>query len=151
MNNLEAARRSLERARLILEEAHRFYAQGAWNLVVRRSQEAVELALKGALLWAGLEVPRVRDVGFFLRRHRRRFPSSWAALIPRLASISGALGAERERSFYKDMRRWSRCWAGRLVQTGALRGCLCGSHTPRSVIQTDVTCRLAPYGIWEMV
>jgi HEPN domain-containing protein len=102
MNMREAAQSNLERASLILEEASRFRDRGVWNLVVRRCQEAVELSLKGALLWAGLEVPWVHDVGVFLRQHPDRFPADFARQIPRLASISRALSVERERSFYGD-------------------------------------------------
>lgn len=102
MNNHEAARLNLRRAELILEEAQSLESKGAWNLVVRRAQEVVELALKGALLWAGLEVPWVHDMGAFLRRHRNRFPVWFGRQIPRLASISRAMGVERERSFYGD-------------------------------------------------
>ena len=102
MNNREAAGLALERAEVILSEAASLRAKGVWNLVVRRAQEAVELALKGALLWAGLEVPWIHDVGVFLRQNRRRFPAEFARQIPRLASLSRALGAERERSFYGD-------------------------------------------------
>jgi HEPN domain-containing protein len=102
MNTLEAARSNLERARMILEEAHRYRDKGACNLVVRRCQETVELALKGVLLWAGLEVPWVHDVGVLLRQHRNRFPTGFARQVPRLASISRTLSVERERSFYGD-------------------------------------------------
>ena len=102
MNTQEAARSSLERARIILEEACRYRDKSVWNLVVRRCQEVVELALKGTLWWAGLEVPWVHDVGVFLRQHRNRFPNEFAQQIPRLASISRSLRAEREASFYGD-------------------------------------------------
>jgi HEPN domain-containing protein len=102
MNMQEAARSNLDRARMILEEAHRYRDRGTCNLVVRRCQETVELALKGALLWAGLEVPWVHDVGVFLRQHRDRFPAEFARQVSRLASISRTLGVERERSFYGD-------------------------------------------------
>lgn len=102
MNTQEAARLNLRRAEVILEEAQSLKAKETWNLVVRRAQEAVELALKGALLWAGLEVPWVHDVGVFLRQHRNRFPAGFARQIPRLASTSRALRVERERSFYGD-------------------------------------------------
>lgn len=102
MNNLDAARRSLERASLILEEASHLRSRGGWNLVVRRCQESVELALKAALIWAGLEVPHVHDVGPALQQHRERFPADFRAMIGRLASISRALRAERELSFYGD-------------------------------------------------
>jgi HEPN domain-containing protein len=63
MTNREQVHFALERARVILEEARSLQAKGVWNLVVRRAQEVVELALKGALQWAGLEVPRLHDVG----------------------------------------------------------------------------------------
>jgi len=58
----------------------------------RQNLKRAELALKGALLWAGLEVPWVHDVGIFLRQHQNRFPSEFAQQIPRLASVSRALG-----------------------------------------------------------
>lgn len=102
MNTQEAARMNLSRAEVILEEARNLRFKEAWNLVVRRAQEAVELALKGVLLWAGLEIPWVHDAGIFLRQHSSRFPDDFAQQIPRLASISRALGVERERSFYGD-------------------------------------------------
>lgn len=102
MNHLEGVRLALDRAGVILDEARNMQNRGVWNLVVRRCQEAVELALKGALQWAGLEVPRVHDVGAVLRQHPDRFPSDFRASIPKLASISRALRAEREISFYGD-------------------------------------------------
>jgi len=102
MNNHEAALLSLQRAEVILEEARALTKRGAWNLVVRRSQEAVETALKGALLWAGIQSPHLHDVGPVLRTHSARFPESFNAIIPRLASISRSLRGEREKSFYGD-------------------------------------------------
>lgn len=102
MNTSQVARSNLERTALILEEAQRYQQRVVWNLVLRRCQEAVELALKGALLWAGLEVPKVHDIGIFLQQNRNRFPPEFAPLIPNLASTSRALRIERERSFYGD-------------------------------------------------
>ena len=102
MNNQDVAWLNLHRAEVILEEARSLKVKKAWNLVVRRAQEAVESALKGALLWASLEVPRVHDVGTFLRQHSNRFPPGFAQQIPRLASISRTLAVERARSFYGD-------------------------------------------------
>jgi len=102
VNTLETARYGLNRATIILEEAHRLEERGVWNLAVRRCQESVELALKAILLWAGVEVPRVHDVGPVLRRHQARFAGPFREQIPRLASISRSLRAEREISFYGD-------------------------------------------------
>ncbi len=102
MNNHHTAHANLLRAQTIFQEAQHLYEQGVWNLVVRRAQEAVELALKGALWWAGLDVPRFHDVGSFLRESQQRFPEDFAQRIPQLASISRSLSVERERSFYGD-------------------------------------------------
>lgn len=102
MTNEEMARGYLTRAYRILGETEGHYEQQAWNLVVRRCQEAVELALKGALRFVGLEVPRVHDVGAFLKKHRKRFRGRIAEDIDRLASISRRLREEREVSFYGD-------------------------------------------------
>lgn len=41
--------------------------RGAWDLVVRRSQEVVELALKAALRGIGSEALETHDVGQLLR------------------------------------------------------------------------------------
>jgi HEPN domain-containing protein len=102
MSNHTTARANLQRAGRILEEARLLCEQRVWNLVVRRCQEVVELALKAALWWAGVEVPRLHDVGAILRQYAARFPEHFAEQIPRMASISRSLGAERERSFYGD-------------------------------------------------
>lgn len=75
MTNQEAAQYNLQRAQIILDEAEHLRNQGAWNLVVRRCQETVELALKGALLWAGINVPHIHDVGGILVQHAERFPA----------------------------------------------------------------------------
>jgi HEPN domain-containing protein len=102
VNNQDAAHVSLRRAEVILEEARELRKKGVWNLVVRRSQEAVETALKVALLWACIQAPHVHDIGPILRTHSTRFPESFASIIPRLASISRSLRGEREKSFYGD-------------------------------------------------
>ena len=46
-----------------MEEAKRAFDGEAWNLVVRRSQEVVELSLKGLLKLMGVESPKTHDVG----------------------------------------------------------------------------------------
>ena len=102
MTSLSAAESSFTRAKIILEEAETLSASGHWSLAVRRSQESVESALKGALTWAGVAVPKVHDVGPLLRQQADRFPTGFAAAIPQLASISRGLRAERELSFYGD-------------------------------------------------
>jgi HEPN domain-containing protein len=102
MNQGNALERMMLRASIILQEAEYLKEKEAWNLVVRRSQEAVELALKCALLWAKIEVPRIHDVGPILKQYAHRYPEPFKSQIPRLASISRLLRAEREISFYGD-------------------------------------------------
>lgn len=92
----------LRQAREILAEAQHLLTRGIWSLVVRRAQEAVELALKAALRWAGVEVPRVHDVGVTLADHESRFPPEFRQHVGRFVSISRRLGRERELSFYGD-------------------------------------------------
>jgi len=92
----------ISRALIIVEEAEYLQGKQAWNMVVRRSQEAVELALKAALLWAQIEVPRIHDVGPLLKQYADRYPEPFRRYISHLASISRMLRAEREISFYGD-------------------------------------------------
>ncbi len=102
MTSEEMARAYLDQAAEILQEAERLYQRRAWNLVVRRSQEVVELALKGLLRYVGIETPRAHDVGIWLRNHEDRLPPSLRAELDRLVSISRRLRLERELSFYGD-------------------------------------------------
>ena len=61
MTNREMGEGSLGQAGEILAEARELHRRGVWNLVVRRSQEIVELALKAALRLGSLEVPKIHD------------------------------------------------------------------------------------------
>ncbi|MFN4181001.1 MAG: HEPN domain-containing protein [Armatimonadota bacterium] len=92
-------------AKFILKEAENCYAEGAWNLVVRRCQEVTGLALKSALIWAGIQPPRLHDVGSVLLNHAGSFPQEFAKHIPQMASISASLAATRGLSFYGDEKR----------------------------------------------
>lgn len=102
MTNREMAEGLLSQAAEIFLEAESLRGRGVWNLVVRRSQEVVELALKAALRTAGLEVPQIHDVGIILKDHREKFPEAFRKEIDRFASISRRLRREREVSFYGD-------------------------------------------------
>src|SRR3989304_3438749 len=98
----EIAAQDVQRADVILQEARSLLDRGAWNLVVRRCQEAVELALKGVLRAAGVEVPKVHDVSGTLRRNVDRLPAAVAAKIDALVTASRRLREERELAFYGD-------------------------------------------------
>ncbi len=92
----------LRRAERILGEAERLRADGDFGLVVRRCQEAVELALKAALRAAGAEVPKVHDVSGALRQNAARLHPAVAAELDTLVSTSRRLREEREIAFYGD-------------------------------------------------
>lgn len=102
MTSLDMARGHPRRARLILREAESLLEEQAWNLVVRRAQAAVELALKGLLRYLALEVPRVHDLAASLRQYRGRLPFAVTGHLDRLISISRRLSEERDPSFYVD-------------------------------------------------
>jgi HEPN domain-containing protein len=99
MTNQDFARSYWTNAQQILKEAESLFQNKAWHLVVRRSQECVELLLKALLREAGIEVPKVHDVGSLLLNHSDRFPN---LPIERLVAISRRLRQERETSFYGD-------------------------------------------------
>jgi len=88
MNPDASTKRMISRALIIIEEAEYLQGRQAWNMVVRRSQEVVELALKASLLWAQIEVPRIHDVGPILKQYADRYPQPFQRRIPHLASIS---------------------------------------------------------------
>lgn len=100
MTNKTSARANIERAALILNEAKSYLVGKVWNLAVRRSQETVEIALKGALRWATVDVPKIHDVGGLLKSLAERFPEDFSAEIERMSEISEALAGERLVSFY---------------------------------------------------
>lgn len=102
MTNLEMAKSYLKEGREILQEAESFRKRKVWHLAVRRSQESVEMALKGALRYVGIEVPKIHDVGVLLKQHKKKFPINFAKKIDHLASVSRKMRKEREISLYGD-------------------------------------------------
>ena len=78
-------------------------ARGAFSDVVRESQELVELALKGMLRWAGIDPPKIHDVGDLLLQFAERFEAVSHGELAALAEASKELRKEREFSFYGDI------------------------------------------------
>lgn len=76
------------------------YERKSWADVVRECQEVVELSLKALVRSAGIEVPRVHDVGDILLAHPERFPPGIRDKLKRLSGISRALRRDRELAFY---------------------------------------------------
>jgi hypothetical protein len=90
------AEKRLKALAVLLEE-------DAFSDVIREAQEIVELCLKAALRIAGIDPPKIHDVGSLLATYEARFPPSFAVRIPRLAAISAWLRKEREFAFYGDI------------------------------------------------
>lgn len=102
MTNKDFALAYFEQAKAIYREVGIHYNAKEWNLVVRRAQECVELILKGFLRQAGIEIPKVHDVGGLLQKEADRIPKGIAQELPKIISISRRLKQERETSFYGD-------------------------------------------------
>lgn len=75
----------------------------AWSDIVREAQEIVELTLKAALRFVGIDPPHWHDVGPILLEHADTYPEWFRRDIPRMAEISRRLRRERELAFYGDV------------------------------------------------
>ena len=100
MRNPTLAADHLRRASARLIALDALYDAESWADVVRQSQEAVELALKGLLRASGVDPPRVHDVAGVLEAERHRLPAALAEDLPRLAAASRSLRRDRELAFY---------------------------------------------------
>ena len=77
--------------------------EGDHNMVVRRAQEAVELALKGGLSVLGVEYPKVHDVGrLFAEAAAAKLAGLDSQVLDRIARISTMLSEERSPAFYGE-------------------------------------------------
>jgi HEPN domain-containing protein len=79
-----------------------FRARERFDDVVREAHEAIELLLKGALRFVGIDPPRRHDPGSVLLRHLDRFPVSWREQAAAICAISDRLFTERGHAFYGD-------------------------------------------------
>uniref|UniRef100_A0A7C4D4T9 HEPN domain-containing protein n=1 Tax=Thermofilum pendens TaxID=2269 RepID=A0A7C4D4T9_THEPE len=102
MKNTEIALSYAKQAKERLHHAREALERGNYPYVVRQCQEAVELMLKAALRFVGVEPPRWHDVGPVLRRGAARFPEWFRESIPTLARYSRRLRRELEPSMYGD-------------------------------------------------
>jgi len=103
--NIEMARDYMMRAKRFLREAEMALVEGDNATSIRRSQEALEMAVKALLRALGIEYPRSHDVSDVLIDHGDALPENLrsevedlAKLVSQLASIRGPAlyGYERE-------------------------------------------------------
>lgn len=102
LNSKKMAEGYLKEAEIRLETARNSIKKEFYAYVVRQCQECVELSLKSALRFVGIETPKMHDVGINLREEKDRFPEFFKREIPRLSTISRELRWEREPSMYGD-------------------------------------------------
>ena len=98
MTTTSLAESYLQKCLLRLEVLKILFDRGGWSDVVREAQEIVELALKGMLRAAGIDPPKVHEVGGVLLANRSRFPTDLD--LDALAHISRELRKDRELAFY---------------------------------------------------
>lgn len=100
MRNRDLSLDYVKRAEARLLALDVLFGAESWADVVRESQEVVELALKALLRSAGIDPPRIHDVGEVLLAERARIPAALDADLDRLAEASRRLRRDRELAFY---------------------------------------------------
>lgn len=90
MTSREMVESYIRTAAHIIKQAKMACADKVWHLAVRRCQECVEMALKAALRFVGVEVPKIDDVGLSFGKTKT---SSRNGLEPRSIAPSEFPGA----------------------------------------------------------
>lgn len=86
-----------------LKEAEALFQEANWNQTIRRGQETVELTLKAALHFLGIDYPKRHDVGStFASAARKRIPQATAEELRKVEKGSDWLDARRTLAFYRD-------------------------------------------------
>jgi HEPN domain-containing protein len=102
---------------MIMEEARRAFDSGAWNLVVRRAQEVVELSLKGLLKLMGVESPKTHDVGdTFAKICTEKKIDIEGRELTEMQQISHQLAQDRAPAFYME-KEYTREQANQALQS----------------------------------
>jgi len=97
----EGLRLFREAESILKRDAQGALNEKAFNMVVRRAQEAVELALKGALKAMGIDYPKVHDVSPLFSEKLQEKRGVYAAdVLERIEEISLWLSESRTPSFY---------------------------------------------------
>ena len=102
MTSHKLARDYLGKVKSRLKALRLFLADERYDDVVREAQEAVELLLKGACRYVGIDPPRLHDPAGALLQHVDRLPEEWQTAVARVREISRWLVEERSAAFYGD-------------------------------------------------
>jgi HEPN domain-containing protein len=96
------ARDYLHRARTRRIAIDALFGAGGHADVVRESQDLVELVLKGALRYVGIEPPKRHDVQATVEEFIGRFPAEWREALADLRPALDRLAGDRAPAFYGD-------------------------------------------------
>jgi len=99
VRNDRAARAYVADAEIILGEAEASQRAGHYHRVVRKSQEAAELAIKGLLRLWGLEYPKSHLLGRVIKRELVQRKVLDRQVADQMAYDADSLGLDREPSF----------------------------------------------------
>ena len=104
MTNQEAGEGLVREAQRISErDLTSAWRDRDYNLVVRRAQEVVELALKGSLRILGVDFPKVHDVGpVFVEQMQRKGSHMPLETLEEIRRISAWLSEARAPAFYLE-------------------------------------------------
>ena len=100
MTSNRIARDYLQQARARRIALDALVAAQAHAAVVRESQEIVELVLKGALRFVGVEPPKRHDVHKVVEHFIGRFPLEWRDALHDLHGTLDQLAEDRAPAFY---------------------------------------------------
>lgn len=105
MTSDQLARDYLARARARRAALHALMDAGGYPDVVRESQDIVELVLKGALRFVGVDPPKRHDVHRAVMPFIDRLPPEWREMLVDLREGLDRLADDRAPSFYGDEAR----------------------------------------------
>lgn len=100
MRTDEMARDYLDRATWCLNEAERALSKENYPICVRRSQEALELAVKALLRSFAVEYPKEQDVGDAVAYIEEKLPDSVRSEIASIKKLLTELSRVRGPAFY---------------------------------------------------
>ncbi|MBS3934241.1 MAG: HEPN domain-containing protein [Truepera sp.] len=94
------ARAFIKDAAIILAEASLSLQHAHYHRVMRKCQEAAELAVKGLFKNFGIEYPKSHILGRVIRKELAKFALFDREILDRIAYISDSLAFDREPAFY---------------------------------------------------
>lgn len=100
MNSLESAKFFLSDANIILQETTASYKKKHWHRVVRKCQEACELAVKALFRYLALEYPKSHLLGRVIKKELKDKKILTKSELDKIAYISDELAFNREPAFY---------------------------------------------------